>query len=283
MNEKKLNNDNNKKKKIKRIISKIVIAIIVIISVSFLIYFPSLLVTHTYEEHNMDLEKEYREYLKYSLGDYHFNYRTVESDHSWGPFNHETTRYREYTFYYNDINEEFRSVELSNYNNCKYVEKDIIEETENMLSEQIRNYLFSLTESELKEKGNYGYFYDVDVNTDRNDSSIPISDPNKGLKLKDISFNNLGQNNLNISVSIEMSMYSWNNDKDKLEIIKNKIINAVKDFILNADYNNIKEITMIFSKLENNENGYNYYDGFEKYSVSYDGKNVIVELVDSKK
>ena len=193
-------------------------------------------------KYKTDLDKEYASYWKYALGDYQASYKTVTRDHD-GGIGRDT--YREYIFTFKDSNNNENFIYITNYftNGSTFDDK---------LKSSIEGYLSAdvdteLLKKKLSEQNIEAYQVYASCKIEQIDKSIKLSDDKKGVKISDLSFKTLKENNLN--VLIELHIYT-EEEYDFAEFVQQTIpfLSELKegDLTIFNDINNMMfEVTMI--------------------------------------
>ncbi len=230
----------NTKQATKRNISDIFIVVAALISF-IAVFFLLLLILYnnfvTKIVYDTDIEEKYRDYWKYSFGEYKFDYHD-ESNSSGDGFNITKTITRHYDFYYEDINGSSSKLEVSSYNYDdkleEHLEKELEENVNDKLSLLFYDYIYNGMRKEIKR--NYST---TSVTHSKLDESIKYSDPTKGIRFSKLDFSNLDENNIKmINIETHISIFQKYEENDSSNI-KGEFFELFKIFLKNGDYNNM--------------------------------------------
>lgn len=152
------------------------------------------------KKYKANLDKQYASYWKYSLGDYQVSYEnkylSYDSDMK-------QDKYRQYTFTFKDSENKERNFYIDNYYaNGDDFEKKLTSGIAGYLCEEVDTQRIKdiLNESDFKATYIHKNCYVEPV-----DKSIKFSDDENGVKISKLNYKTLGENNVNLLISINVS------------------------------------------------------------------------------
>ena len=195
-------------------------------------------VSHRYET---DLDKKYASYWEYSLGSYTSTYETITRDDDGGITQ---TKYREYSFKFTDSKNRSREFSI---NNLKYDDSEH-NNFEKKLGYIIDGYICSdpdvtsvLNDNSIKQlvesNGFRMNYATISCNTEHINNSISFQDDKRGVKISSLDLTNLGVNNIELTIKIDMSIYPEEGNYSNLKLDFENRLNSI---LKNSDYQNIK-------------------------------------------
>ena len=206
-----------------------------------------------------DVEREYRDFWKYSLGDYTYNYEKKDDNGSNGSGGFRTEEWYEYTFEFKDINNRSRNITLSNsHSNVWTMEDNLKYAIEVFLNEELETIFESRSFQSVKGLR----WLDIDnCSVERKDSSIDWFDSKKSIKFKDLSLETLKENNLKVEIDTRIFL---DGNIAGYPNLKQILIDNFKFIFDKYGYSNIS-FKFIIDPSED------WYDTF--YYLDYDGIN----------
>ncbi len=169
-----------------------------VFSIIVLLY-ACILMTGCTKKYTTDINKEYASYWKYALGDYQVSYKTEYRDHDGGI---DRDMYRGYTFTFKDSKGENRIMYITNY----FTDGRTFDDS---LKGSIEGYIcndvdISLLEKILSEQDIETMHISKSCEIEQVDKSIKLYDDISGVKISDLSFKTLNENNLNLLIKLNI-------------------------------------------------------------------------------
>ena len=204
--------------------------------------------------HTEDLNKKYKSYWDYSLGDYVYIDKW-KSDNGGGSGGFTSNTYKKYTFTYTDKNGIEKSFNIDNYQTSfESIYEDILADKFDTI---IKNRFIKNTKYELKD------LYPLKVTkvvVKKIDKNIEYYDSIKGVKIRELDADNYYLNNLSILLDIDLDVLEHYDD---YEVLKQNLIDDFSYIFRDYGY---KNLTLMFYLREK-------VDSFNSacYTLDYDG------------